>query len=282
MGWTFLNDSFIRKEEVKVSPFDRGFLFGDGVYEVIPSYNGKMFLYEEHLSRLERSLQETKINKPKELKNLLKILESIIIKNSHPNQALYIQITRGQEEERNHSVLEYTTPTLFISSTEIKENPYLIKPNEEGLKVSLQEENRWSRRDIKSINLLPNVMALKDNKIDEVIFHEEGYINEGAKSNIFCVFGEVVVTPPANGRLLEGVTRAFLINLLREKGIKILEEEIKLERLFKADEIWVTSSIKQIQPISSIEKTNYFKDSSADSLWFESLNYYLSELKINN
>jgi|TARA_B110000438_G_scaffold225795_1_gene219919 D-alanine transaminase len=282
MGWTFLNDSFIRKEEVKISPFDRGFLFGDGVYEVIPSYNGKMFLYEKHLSRLERSLQETKINKPKELKNLLEILESIIVRNSHPNQALYIQITRGQEEERNHSVLEHTTPTLFISSSQIKENPYLIKPNKEGLKVSLQEENRWSRRDIKSINLLPNVMALKDDKIDEVIFHEEDCINEGAKSNIFCAFGEVVVTPPSNGRLLEGVTRAFLINLLKEKGIKILEEEIKLDRLLEADEIWLTSSIKQIQPISSIEKTNYFKDSSKDSLWFKSLNYYSSELKINN
>lgn len=281
MGWTFLNDSFIRKEEVKISPFDRGFLFGDGVYEVIPSYNGKMFLYEKHLSRLERSLQETKINKPKELKNLLEILESIIVRNSHPNQALYIQITRGQEE-RNHSVLEHTTPTLFISSSEIKENPYLIKPNKEGLKVSLQEENRWSRRDIKSINLLPNVMALKDDKIDEVIFYEEDCINEGAKSNIFCAFGEVVVTPPSNGRLLEGVTRAFLINLLKEKGIKILEEEIKLDRLLEADEIWLTSSIKQIQPISSIEKTNYFKDSSKDSLWFKSLNYYSSELKINN
>ena len=127
--WTYLNGEFIPKKDVRISPFDRGFLFGDSVYEVIPSYDNQPFLFNEHLERLKRSLSVTKIPIPDYLNHFNLLIMDLIQRNKYPNQAIYIQITRGEDPERAHVSSSTTTPTLFMSSTELEINPYRLDPN---------------------------------------------------------------------------------------------------------------------------------------------------------
>ena len=160
MIWTFLNDKFIPKEEVRISPFNRGFLFGDGGYEVIPAYNSIPFLFEDHLLRLERSLLETNIKKPHYWDQLNSLIPELIEKNQFPNQSIYIQITRGEDEFRSHIPSSDLKSTMFISSNELLINPYRLNPNLQGLRVELAEDPRLKRSYIKATTLLSNVMAL--------------------------------------------------------------------------------------------------------------------------
>ncbi len=191
MSWAYLNNAFHRKEEVTISPYDRGFLFGDGVYEVIPSYAGKPFLYEKHVSRLLRSLNEVSINKPEQWENLESIIEDLLEKNKFSNQIIYIQVTRGQESTRSHAPDKLTSPTLFIESSELTTDLLLTSYKPPYINVGIEEDLRWTRCDIKAITLLGNVMTLDKlsyGGLEEVIFFKDNLITEGAKSNIFFVF----------------------------------------------------------------------------------------------
>ena len=192
MSWAYLNNAFHRKEEVTISPYDRGFLFGDGVYEVIPSYAGKPFLYEEHVSRLLRSLNEVSINKPEQWENLESIIEDLLEKNKFSNQIIYIQVTRGQESTRSHAPDKLTSPTLFIESSELTTDLLLTSYKPPYINVGIEEDLRWSRCDIKAITLLGNVMTLdnlSDSGLEEVIFYRDSTITEGAKQIYFLFLG---------------------------------------------------------------------------------------------
>ena len=282
MLWTFLNDKFIPKEEVRISPFNRGFLFGDGVYEVIPAYNSIPFLLEDHLLRLERSLHETNIKKPLYWDQLRSLILELVEKNHYANQSIYIQITRGEDEFRSHIPSSGLKSTMFISSNELLINPYRLNPSLQGLKVEIAEDPRWNRSDIKATTLLSNVMALdgaKDAGSDEVIFFSEGQVTEAAASNVFAVFGSQVITTPESNKILSGVTRKHILSLLEQKNIDCVQENIAVKDLLRADEIWLTSSTKEIQPVHVIDKSTLKKISPKDAIWNQLLSSYLDKLE---
>lgn len=277
MSWTYLNKDFITREEVKISPFDRGFLFGDGVYEVIPIYKRKAFLLEEHIARLGRSLVLTGIKRPKKWNKIPEIIDNLVERNLFDNQSVYLQITRGEDSVRNHIPDPKVEPTLFITSSDLKVNPYRLNPEKKGLAVKILEDPRWDRCDIKAVTLLSNVIAMREANIegkDGVIFCNKGKITEGASSNVFAVFDNLVVTSPESNQILSGITRKHVLSLLSAKGIKVLEKDLNLADLYKAEEVWMTSSTQEIQPVRKIdEKVIKFK-SPKDSLWFELLTSY--------
>ena len=277
MNWTYLNKDFITREEVKISPFDRGFLFGDGVYEVIPIYERKAFLLEEHIARLGRSLVLTGIKRPKKWNKIPEIIDNLVERNLFDNQSVYLQITRGEDSVRNHIPDPKVEPTLFITSSDLKVNPYRLNPEKKGLAVKILEDPRWDRCDIKAVTLLSNVIAMREANIegkDGVIFCNKGKITEGASSNVFAVFDNLVVTSPESNQILSGITRKHVLSLLSAKGIKALEKDLNLVDLYKAEEVWMTSSTQEIQPVRKIdEKLIKFK-SPKDSLWFELLTSY--------
>jgi len=282
--WTYLNGEFISKEEVRVSPFDRGFLFGDSVYEVIPSYNNKLFLFEKHLERLKNSLSITNIPIPDSLNDLHPLAIELLKKNQFSNQAIYIQITRGVDPVRSHVSSSTTLPTLFMSSTELEINPYRENPNKEGLKVKLEEDIRWKRCDVKATTLLPNVIPFHrrdQSHIDEILFHDGQIINEGSKSNIFFVFDGLIVTPPKEQNILLGVTRNYFLKRLLAEGFKVLEKEVKIEDLSKADEIWVTSSTKEIQPVHQVDNMVLPEKELDEYYWHKALKILEVDLKSN-
>jgi len=279
MNWTYLNDSFFQKEEVRISPFDRGFLFGDAVYEVIPVYEGKIFLFSEHMARLERSLLETGISKPPVWNQMNKIIDQLLKKNNYPNQTVYLQVTRGVDSARHHLPSSNIKPTLFITSYEFTVNPYRINPKKEGLDVKIVEDPRWHRCDIKAVTLLSNIMALEQANFDEkedVIFHRNGKITEGTSSNVFAVFGESIMTPPTSKYILSGVTRRYVIDLLKSRNYSVSEEEIDVQKLYGADEVWLTSSTKEIQPIKKIDDKELVSPEPENSLWFKALSSFFS------
>jgi len=279
MHWTYLNGSFFPKEKVKVSPFDRGFLFGDSVYEVIPVYKHKVFLLADHLSRLKRSLLETGISQPSVWNEIPNIIDQLIKKNKFPNQNIYLQITRGVEFIRSHLPDSNVKPTLFINSSELSVNPYRLDPEKLGLSVKILEDLRWDRCDIKAVTLLSNIMALEQAKTelkDEVIFHRNGKVTEGAASNVFSVFGKSVVTPPASQQILSGVTRNHVIKLLKSQNIPTSEQELEMKDLYEADEVWMTSSTKEIQPVRKIDDKDLKLSDPRNSLWFKVLSSFFS------
>ena len=277
MSWTYLNKDFITREEVKISPFDRGFLFGDGVYEVIPIYERKAFLLEEHIARLGRSLVLTGIKRPKKWNKIPDIIDNLVERNLFDNQSVYLQITRGEDSVRNHIPDPKVEPTLFITSSDLKVNPYRLNPEKKGLAVKILEDPRWDRCDIKAVTLLSNVIAMREANIegkDGVIFCNKGKITEGASSNVFAVFDNLVVTSPESNQILSGITRKHVLSLLSVKGIKVLEKDINLVDLYKAEEVWMTSSTQEIQPVRKIDEKVIKSKSPKDSLWFELLTSY--------
>ena len=279
MNWTYLNDIYIPKEEVRISPFDRGFLFGDGVYEVIPVYESKAFLLEDHIFRLERSLKQTGINKPKVWNDIPQIINELIKKNVFPNQVVYLQVTRGEDVVRSHIPDPSISPTLFLSSWELSINPYRLNPDKPGLDVKILEDPRWERCDVKATTLLSNVIALREANIegrDGVIFCIKGKVTEGAASNIFAVFGNSVLTTPESNQILSGITRKHVLSLLRSKGIETLEKDLTVENLYEADEVWMTSSTQEIQPVRKIDDKELSAKSPKDSLWFDLLSSYVA------
>ena len=268
--WVYLNGEIIPADEAKISPLDRSFTFGDGVYEVIPSYNQELFLFEDHLERFKISLAKTFIPAPTELDNLEDILKKLHVKNRYHNQSFYIQITRGVQESRSHTASENIVPTLFINSQNLDINPYRGNADKEGLRVRLEEDIRWQRCDIKTTALIGNILSMHDpslETVDEILLHKDGILNEGSKSNIFLVKQDKVYTPSLNQNILPGVTRNFIINLLKKHNIEVVEEEISVDSIYECEKIWLTSSTKEIQPVAFIGDYKIPKKKTEQLIW---------------
>ena len=277
--WVYLNGEIIPADEAKISPLDRSFTFGDGVYEVIPSYNQKFFLFEEHLERFKISLAKTFIPVPTELDNLEDILKKLHVKNEYQNQSFYIQITRGVQESRSHTASENIVPTLFINSQNLDINPFRGNANKEGLRVRLEDDIRWQRCDIKTTALIGNILSMHDpslETVDEILLHKDGILNEGSKSNIFLVKQAKVYTPSLNQNILPGVTRNFIIDLLKKNNIEVIEEEISVDSIYECEEVWLTSSTKEIQPVAFIDDYEIPTKKTEQLIWNKVLNLFNS------
>ncbi len=251
---TFLNGEFYRSAEAAVSVDDRGFLFGDGVYEVIRFYNGSFFELEPHLSRLARSAQKISLLLPYSLQKIEKVCYELLGKSKIKNGKLYMQITRGAAP-RTHQFPVQAEPTIMMKVSAVNEDE--LKEKQKGATAITLPDDRWNHCDIKSINLLPNILAkqtARSQGYHEAIFVHSEKITEGASSNVFAVLHGKLVTAPASNRILAGITRSVVIELARAAGIEVEERFLAKDELYQASELFITSTIDEIIPILSIDE----------------------------
>ncbi len=257
----YLHDSFIPLSEAKVSVLDRGFIFGDAIYEVIPVFCGKMFRFEEHLSRLNNSLNSVKIPNPYSSEKWFSILQELITKNSVDDKnaeplSVYLQITRGVAP-RNHVFPENTKPTVFISANPLATIESSIL--EKGVAVVTMDDIRWQYCQIKTTSLIANILlrqqAAEKNAVEALLI-KNGFVTEGAASNVFIIKDSIIYTPPKTNCVLPGITRDLVVELALELKLNIREEAIPQQLLDNADEVWLTSSMKDILPVTKINNNN--------------------------
>ncbi len=244
----YLNDRFLPLKDVHISPLDRGFLFGDGVYEVIPVYNGVPFCLEAHIERLNQSLLGIRLPFSHTQASLKLILEALIEKNGGQDQLIYLQVTRGADTKRDHQFPNAVSPTLFAYSY-----PKVHASKEEqsqGIKVMTIKDIRWKNCHIKTTARIAYVLMLqqaKDQGCDEGIIMNTGYALEGTTSNIFIVRHGVIITPPKTPQLLSGITRDYVLSLAEKNKMPYRKTKISERELLNADEIWVTGSGRGIE-----------------------------------
>ena len=256
MSVAYLNGTFLPLEDAQVPVMDRGFLFGDGVYEVIPVYGGKLFRLAHHLKRLKNSLNAVRIGNPLAEEEWNTMLGELVARNEGNDQAIYLQVTRGVAAQRDHAFPEDTRPTLFAMSTATAAAVDIDSVT--GVTAITLPDIRWKLCNIKAITLLPNVL-LRQQAIDagstEAILIKDGYAIEGAASNLFIVKDGLLITPPNSPDLLPGITRDLIIELAANHAIPFRETGITEEELFNADEIWLTSSTREISPVTRLDDT---------------------------
>lgn len=243
---TFLNGEFIDISQANISVLDRGFLFGDSVYEVIPVCDGIPFGMTEHLDRLEKSLDHVKMPSPMSQLQWSSIFERLLAGNELDRSIIYIQVTRGTYPTRNHQVPARYNPTVLAT----------IMPAHHAADKTLEamtvEDDRWHHCSIKATTLLPNVLARQSATLDGVndaIFISNGYALEATSSNLFIAKKGRIITPPLSQNILPGITRHFLLQSLDDARIPYIERKIKLKELLSADEIWLTNSSQDLAPV---------------------------------
>jgi len=254
MEIAYFNGRFLPKENICLSPDDRGFLFGDGIYEVMKWYGSFFFDSESHLVRLKRSLREVRINWMK-ADSFLNISSELIRKNDLENRhaLVYMQVTRGAAP-RNHSFPDpEVEPTVYAFAREIKETGSVLPA---GVSVLLRKDIRWSRCDIKSVSLLANTLSFQEaheRGMKECIFVRDGVITEGSRSNIFIVAGGILFTHPESGYILSGISRKNTIRLAKESGIPVREEPFPEKDLTRIQEAFITSTSAEVTPVTSFD-----------------------------
>lgn len=249
----FYNGEFLPIEQISISPFDRGFLFADGVYEALRTYNKKLFMLQKHLERLKYSLEQININFSD-----FNQIENIIYHCAELNYLVsdfstYIHITRGISFPRTHYYSNQIKPNLFIYVSTLKNREREIN---EGVSVTLEQDVRWSRCDIKSTALLPNVLAnhkaISDGHYEAVLFRDN-FITEGSHTNFFAVKNNSVITAPLSNYILSGITRSIIFHLCRENNIQIIEDYVLLNEIFSYDEFFLTGTTTEITPVIKID-----------------------------
>jgi D-alanine transaminase len=246
----FLNGEYIDADKANVSVMDRGFLFGDGIYEVIPVYHGSLFRFDSHLERLENSLNLTRIENPYSRDEWREIMLPLI--ESSKDQYIYFQVTRGTAAKRDHAFPVGVKPTVFMMCNDIA--PFGGK--ESGVKAISLIDNRWSSCNIKAISLLGNILLRQqaaENDCAEAILVREGYVTEGSASNVFAVIDGILITPPKNNFILAGITRDVILELAAANDIPVSEDVISLDALKTASEIWFASSTREILPVIELD-----------------------------
>lgn len=275
----YLNDNYISENDATISIFDRGFLFADGVYEVIPVYNGQILFLQEHLDRLQKNLSALKINYALDYSHWANICQKLINHNGQ-DCPLYIQITRGNENTRNHDYSDAITPTVVA---------YSLAPAQLGsslttspIKVITRADNRWNHCDVKSIALLGNILLRQEGKREQaeevLLVRENGHIVEGTASNYFIVKNNVIITPPLTHEILPGITRKIILELCKAHGIPLLEQDINLNDLLASDEVWLSSSTKEIRPVGIVNQT-IINNGKPGSVWNKVANLYINNIK---
>ena len=238
-------------ENACISVLDRGFIFGDGVYEVIPVYSRRPFRLERHLHRLQHSLDGIRLKNPYTNDEWSDLIEQVVAKNEGEDQSVYLHITRGVAK-RDHAFPK-VSPTVFMMS-----NP-LFPPSSEllenGVSAVTASDNRWVRCDIKSISLLPNVLLRQiavDTGASETILIRDGYLTEGSASNIFIVKDQVLLAPPKSHLMLPGITYDVMLELAANNNVIHEVREVTEDEVFSAEEIMLTSSTREVMPVTCL------------------------------
>jgi D-alanine transaminase len=249
----FLNGRFLPIEDAKVPVLDRGFIFGDGVYELVPVYSRTPFRVDEHLARLERSLAEVRIKNPYARAQWREIVDKLIDQQPFDDQGVYFQVTRGVAK-RDHAFPAGVEPTVFLMS-----NPLVNPPRElveKGAAAVTAVDNRWLRCDIKSISLLGNCLMRQlsaDVGATETIMFRDGRLTEASASNVFIVAKGVIIGPPKSNLILPGITYDVVVEIAQAQRLPLELREVAEAEVRSADEVWVTSSSKEVLAIVTLD-----------------------------
>ena len=249
----FLNGKFMPLEEARVPVLDRGFIFGDGVYELVPVYSRVPFRMDEHLARLERSLASVRIRNPYSRAEWRDIILQLVARQSFEDQGVYFQVTRGVAK-RDHAFPKDAAPTVFVMS-----NPLVNPPQElveRGAAAVTAVDDRWLHCDIKSISLIGNCLlrqASADAGAAETILFRDRRLTEASASNVFVVRDGVILSPPKSGLILPGITYDVISEIARSAGLPIEFRDVSEPEVRSADEVWVTSSSKEVLAIVALD-----------------------------
>jgi len=249
----FLNGAFLPLAEAKVPVLDRGFIFGDGVYEVVPVYSKVPFRLEEHLARLERSLAAVGIRNPYTREQWRGFVAGIVERQSFEDQGVYFQVTRGVAK-RDHAFPKNAEPTVFMMSNPLVPPPAALV--EKGASAITARDNRWLRCDIKSISLIGNVLLRQlsaEADAAETILFREAKLTEASSSNVFVVKGGIIYSPPKNELILPGITYDVVVELAQANGLALEFRGITEAEVRGADELWVTSSSKEVLAVVQLD-----------------------------
>ena len=249
----FVNGRFLPWEEATVSIDDRGFQFGDGVYEVIRTYRGTPFELAEHLGRLDRSATELSLIQPYSRAQWVQWIQQGLSQAGYQEAKVYIQITRGVAP-RDHAFPPDTVPTVVITIREF--HPLALQIRQDGVSARTCEDLRWERCDIKSVNLLANVLAREEAKkagVFEAILVKDGLVTEGSLSNVMAVQSGAIVTTPEGPRILSGVTRTVVLGLAKKESIPIEERFMSVNFLYAADEVFLTGTTLEVLGVVRVD-----------------------------
>jgi D-alanine transaminase len=253
MNVVFLNGKLVAAEQASVSVLDRGFIFGDGVYELVPVYSRVPFRMDEHLARLERSLAETRIANPYSRAQWRDAIYRLVDAQAFEDQGVYFQVTRGIAK-RDHAFPKKSEPTVFMMS-----NPLVNPPREQvekGAAAVTAEDNRWLRCDIKSISLIGNVLLRELSAqagAAETILFRNGKLTEASASNVFIVKDGLIRSPAKSNLILPGITYDVVAELAAAAKLPLAFEEVTEAQVRGADEVWVTSSSKEVLAIVELD-----------------------------
>jgi D-alanine transaminase len=253
----YLNGEYSPLRDAKVSVLDRGFIFGDGIYEVVPVYAGKLFRFDEHMARLNRSLSKLRIANPlgreEWLERCRTLIKALSKQSPVADQLVYIQVTRGVAP-RDHVMPANLTPTVFMMCSPMK--PATAEQRHHGVACVTARDFRWERGDIKSTSLLGNVLARQisaDHGATETILFRDGFLTEAAASNVWVVHEGAVLGPPKSEHVLEGIRVELIRELCEEVGIAYNLRPIAEADVFAADEIFLSSATKEVLPVTSLD-----------------------------
>lgn len=260
MTSVYLNGEFLPMSEARISPMDRGFLFGDGIYEVIPSYDGHLVGFGPHMQRMREGLAELEIRTDMNEAAWREIVEQLVQRNGQGNLGVYLHVSRGADSKRHHAYPMSVNATCFGFTFEIPPPPVADKDRVKPYAVSTAEDLRWKRCHIKSTALLGNVMHYQQGHAagaqEIILYNSDGEITEAAACNVFIVRSGVVATPLLDSQKLPGITRLMLLDILRRySNIPVEERVVTVAEMQQADEVWITSSSKEIAPVTLVDGT---------------------------
>jgi len=280
----YLNGEILAIDDAHVSVMDRGFLFGDGVYEVIPVVGHKLLRQHDHFVRLQNSLNRISLKNPLDETQWQLIFDELLEKNPGEERAIYLQISRGVYPLRDLAIIndelvdgsaEQYPATVFVMILSVKKVDLSVVSA--GIKAITIDDFRWDACDIKSTSLVANVM-LKQQAVaadmDDAILIKHGYVTEGTASNLFLVKDKVLITPATGHQLLSGITRELVIDLAKENAIEVIERPIAQAELSEADEIWLTSSTREIAPVIQLDDKPV-SNGVAGPMWQQMTQWYL-------
>jgi D-alanine transaminase len=251
----YLNGAFVPLAEARVSPLDRGFLYGDGVYEVIPVYSRRAFRIDEHLKRLQATLDGIKLANPLAVGDWQAVISRLIDAAPWDDQSIYLQVTRGADDKRDHAFPPAgVAPTAFAFAAPLVTTPADVRAR--GVAAITVPDLRWARCDLKVVSLLANVLARQEaveQGCAEALLIRDGFMKEGAASNIFVVKDGVLLAPPKTRLMLPGITYDVVLELAEAHGQPLAIREITEAELRAADEVWMTSSTKEILAITMLD-----------------------------
>lgn len=258
MNTVYLNGDYMAMEEAKISPMDRGFLFGDGIYEVIPSYNGRLVGFAPHIERMNTGLAAIGIELAWSEAQWRQVCEALIEKNGSGNLGVYLHVSRGAAASRFHAYPVGVTPTVFAFTFDIPPEPVADKSKVKAYKVNTQNDLRWRRCNIKSTALLGNVMhfqsGYESGMNETLLYNSDNELTEASACNAYIVKDGVVITPLLDSQKLPGITRLILLETLRKDGtIPVEERVVTMDEVRHADEVWVSSSSKEIVPVIEVD-----------------------------